>query len=160
MRAVGTADFATLTVGVDAVRSLAERLSRARLRLALAITTYERPDALGRGARRASRASASRPTRSSSPTTARARRRASSSTASRARSAVPVRLVSQPHEGFRVARLRNLASRRRPADYLVFVDGDMLLHPEFIADHARCARRGYFTQGVRVLADARADAPG
>ena len=36
----------------------------------------------------------------------------------------------------------------------MFVDGDMLLHPEFIADHARLARRGFYTQGVRVHADA------
>ncbi len=68
---------------------------------------------------------------------------------------VPVRLVSQPHEGFRVARLRNLAIAASSADYLVFVDGDMLLHAEFVADHLRCARRGFYTQGVRVLADAR-----
>ncbi len=52
-----------------------------------------------------------------------------------ARSAVPVRLVSQPHEGFRVTRLRNLAIAATSADYVVFIDGDMLLHPEFIADH-------------------------
>jgi len=71
---------------------------------------------------------------------------------------VPVRLVWQPHEGFRVARLRNLAIAASSADYLVFVDGDMLLHPRFIADHLRCARRGFYTQGVRVLADARLSA--
>jgi glycosyltransferase involved in cell wall biosynthesis len=73
-------------------------------------------------------------------------------------SAVSVRAVRQPHEGFRVARLRNLAIAATmagtPADYLVFVDGDMVLHPEFIADHAHLARRGWFTQGVRVHADA------
>ena len=71
------------------------------------------------------------------------------------RDPAPVRLVWQPHEGFRVARLRNLAIAASSADYLVFVDGDMLLHPEFIADHLRRARRGFYTQGVRVLADAR-----
>jgi glycosyltransferase involved in cell wall biosynthesis len=69
--------------------------------------------------------------------------------------AVPVRTVSQPHEGFRAARLRNLAIAASTADFLVFVDGDMLLHPEFVADHARLARPGFYTQGVRVLADAR-----
>ncbi|HTU65996.1 MAG TPA: glycosyltransferase family 2 protein [Steroidobacteraceae bacterium] len=75
----------------------------------------------------------------------------------RRRALVPVRDVRQEHEGFRVARLRNLAiAAVAPADpdYLVFVDGDMLLHPEFIADHRRFARPGWFTQGVRVLADA------
>lgn len=72
-----------------------------------------------------------------------------------AASPVPARLVVQAHEGFRVARLRNLAIAATPLDYLVFIDGDMLLHPEFIADHARMARPGSYTQGIRVLADAR-----
>jgi glycosyltransferase involved in cell wall biosynthesis len=62
----------------------------------------------------------------------------------------PTQLVSQTHQGFRAARLRNLAIAACTADYLLFIDGDMVLHPEFIADHARHARRGYFTQGVRV----------
>ena len=71
-----------------------------------------------------------------------------------ARTPVPARLVSQPHEGFRVARLRNIAIAAATLDYLVFVDGDMLLHPEFIADHLRLARPGFYTQGVRAHADA------
>jgi glycosyltransferase involved in cell wall biosynthesis len=70
-------------------------------------------------------------------------------------STVTTRFVTQPHAGFRLTRLRNLAIAATPLDYLVFIDGDMLLHPEFIADHARLARRGYFTQGVRVRADQR-----
>jgi glycosyltransferase involved in cell wall biosynthesis len=65
------------------------------------------------------------------------------------------RVVAQPHDGFRLARLRNLAVVATRCDYLVFIDGDMLLHPEFIADHRRLARPGYFTQGVRVHTDAR-----
>lgn len=65
------------------------------------------------------------------------------------------RLVRQSHEGFRVARLRNLAIAASTCDYLVFIDGDMLLHPEFMADHTRFARRGHFTQGTRAHADAR-----
>jgi hypothetical protein len=32
-------------------------------------------------------------------------------------------------QGFRVARLRNLAIAATTCDYLVFIDGDMLLHP-------------------------------
>jgi len=65
----------------------------------------------------------------------------------------PVRVVRQPHEGFRVARLRNLAIVASSCDYLVFIDGDMLLHHKFIADHARFRRHGFYTQGVRVHAD-------
>jgi glycosyltransferase involved in cell wall biosynthesis len=70
-------------------------------------------------------------------------------------SRTPARFVTQPHEGFRLTRLRNLAIAATTSDYVVFVDGDMLLHPDFIADHARLARPGSFTQGVRVLADER-----
>jgi glycosyltransferase involved in cell wall biosynthesis len=70
-----------------------------------------------------------------------------------ARSAVPVRFVTQPHTVFRAARVRNLAIAASRAPYLVFVDGDMVLHPEFIADHRRLARCGHYTQGVRVQAD-------
>lgn len=62
--------------------------------------------------------------------------------------------VQQPHLGFRVARLRNLAIAAATGDYIVFVDGDMLLHPRFLEDHARCARPGRWTQGVRIPLDA------
>jgi len=70
-----------------------------------------------------------------------------------ARSRVAARIVSQPHEGFRLTRLRNLAIAATRMDFIVFIDGDMLLHAQFIADHARVARRGFYTQGVRVHTD-------
>jgi len=66
----------------------------------------------------------------------------------------PVIHVRQPHEGYRVARLRNLAAARATHPLIVFVDGDMLLHPEFVADHQRYARHGSFTQGMRLPLDA------
>ena len=62
--------------------------------------------------------------------------------------------VQQAHLGFRVARLRNLAIAAATGDYIVFIDGDMLLHPAFLGDHARCARPGRWTQGVRIPLDA------
>jgi glycosyltransferase involved in cell wall biosynthesis len=70
-----------------------------------------------------------------------------------ARHAATGRHVWQPHEGFRLTRLRNVAIAATTAEYLVFIDGDMVLHPDFIADHRRLARPGWFTQGVRVLLD-------
>jgi len=123
------------------------------MRVALVITTYERPDALA-----AVLASVARQTAppaevviaddgSGEPTREVIRRFT-------AHSSVPMRYVSQPHEGFRLTRLRNLAIAATSMDYLVFVDGDMVLHPDFMADHAQQARRGRFTQGVRVRADA------
>jgi glycosyltransferase involved in cell wall biosynthesis len=122
------------------------------MRLALAITTYERPDALA--------AVLATVERQQVPPAEILVADDGSGEATRdlvasfvARSRVPARHVSQPHEGFRLTRLRNLAIAATRCDYIVFVDGDMLLHPAFVADHARLARRGFFTQGVRVLAD-------
>ncbi|MEJ0084819.1 MAG: glycosyltransferase [Pseudomonadota bacterium] len=123
------------------------------MRVALVITTYERPDALAAVLQSAGRQRVA-PDEiivaddGSGPATRELVQ------AFGALSALPTRFVSQPHCGFRLTRLRNLAIAATSLDYLVFVDGDMLLHTEFIADHARLARRGFFTQGVRVHADA------
>ena len=128
-------------------------MARSQGRLALVITTYERPAALAAVLASVSRLKLA-PTEiliaddgSGAPT-----REVVDAFIARAR--MPVRLVSQPHTGFRVSRLRNLAIAATDMDYLVFIDGDMLLHPGFIADHARFCRRGFYTQGVRAHADA------
>jgi glycosyltransferase involved in cell wall biosynthesis len=118
--------------------------------LTLAISTYERPDALG--------AVLATVARQSSPPDELIVADDGSSAATRdvvarfaTQTAFPVHFVRQEHDGFRLARLRNLAIARASGAYIVFVDGDMLLHPHFIADHRRIARPGCFTQGVRIL---------
>jgi len=70
-----------------------------------------------------------------------------------AHSRAPVAYMRQEHADFRVARLRNLAIAASRGDYLVLIDGDMLLHADFIADHAAVARPGDFVQGVRIPLD-------
>lgn len=123
------------------------------MRTSLVITTYERPDALATVLDSVSRQRAA-PDEiviaddGSGPAT----RELVASFARR--SPVPVRTVWQRHEGFRLTRLRNLAIAAATGDYLVFIDGDMLLHEGFVADHRRQALPGNFTQGVRVHADA------
>ncbi len=62
----------------------------------------------------------------------------------------PIRHVWQRDEGFRLARIRNLAVKAASADYIIFTDGDCLPHPRFVEDHARLARQGYFVQGKRI----------
>ena len=64
---------------------------------------------------------------------------------------MPLHHVWQPDEGFRAARVRNLALARARGDYLVMLDGDMVLHPRFVEDYARLAGQGEFVQGGRVL---------
>jgi len=63
----------------------------------------------------------------------------------------PLRHVWQEDRGFRVGRIRNRAIAAASGDYVVLVDGDMLLHPCFVADHRAAARPGYWAQGVRAL---------
>ena len=73
--------------------------------------------------------------------------------ARRAVSEVPLLHVWQPDEGFRLARSRNRAIAAARGEYIIIVDGDMVLHEHFVADHLRGARQGSFIQGVRLLTD-------
>jgi len=59
--------------------------------------------------------------------------------------------VWQKRDGFRRARILNLAIAKASSDYLVFLDGDTLPHPRSMADHGRLAARGTFVQGHRAL---------
>jgi glycosyltransferase involved in cell wall biosynthesis len=69
----------------------------------------------------------------------------------RARAAIPVQHVWQEHTGFRRSRILNLTISRATADYLIFLDGDTVPHPEFVSDHLRLAQPGIFVQGHRCL---------
>jgi len=62
----------------------------------------------------------------------------------------------QEHQGFRRARSLNQAIARARGDYLVFLDGDTIPHPCFIADHRALARQSQFVQGHRALIERKA----
>ena len=64
---------------------------------------------------------------------------------------VPVIHSWQEDRGFRLARSRNRAIASTTGDYIILVDGDILLEKHFIEDHRKFAREGYFIQGTRVL---------
>ena len=68
-----------------------------------------------------------------------------------ARQSFPCARVWQGHAGFRRARILNLSIARAVSPYLVFLDGDTVPHPFFVADHLRLARQGVFVQGHRAL---------
>ena len=54
----------------------------------------------------------------------------------------PVRFTSQPHDGFRLARVRNEAARLARGDYLLFLDGDCMIPRHHVAAHLARRRRG------------------
>lgn len=66
----------------------------------------------------------------------------------------PLRHVWQEDMGFRAARCRNRGIAASRGDYVILIDGDMLLHPAFVADHLMLAERGFFLQGGRLKATA------
>ncbi|WP_416190661.1 glycosyltransferase family 2 protein [Neisseria sp. CCUG12390] len=64
---------------------------------------------------------------------------------------VPVKHAWRPDDGFRAAEARNRALAMAEGDYIVLIDGDMLLDPSFVADHLKLALRGRLVQGSRVI---------
>ncbi len=64
---------------------------------------------------------------------------------------VPLRHSWIEDAGFRAALSRNRGIAATQGDYVLLLDGDMVPHPRFIADHVRAARPHTFVQGMRVL---------
>ena len=56
--------------------------------------------------------------------------------------------------GFRAAEIRNRAILAARGTYCVFLDGDCIVRPDFIATHRRLAEAGWFVTGNRVLLSA------
>lgn len=63
---------------------------------------------------------------------------------------VPLQHVWQPDDGFRLARIRNKAISAATGDYIIQIDGDIVLHHRFVADHMSVARKGRYVKGSRV----------
>jgi glycosyltransferase involved in cell wall biosynthesis len=68
-----------------------------------------------------------------------------------ARAPVLVKHVWHEDRGFRLAEIRNLGIRESVGRYLVFLDGDCITRPSFVAAHRRLAEPGWFVTGNRIL---------
>lgn len=66
-------------------------------------------------------------------------------------SGIEWRHVWHEDRGVRQSRIKNLAVKASNGTYLIFIDHDVVLHPEFVADHLAMAEEGAFLQGKRVL---------
>jgi len=64
---------------------------------------------------------------------------------------VPIRHVWHEDNGFRLTMIRNKGIAASCCDYIIQIDGDLILDANFVADHIAVARRGYFVCGSRVM---------
>ncbi len=63
---------------------------------------------------------------------------------------VPVVHVWQEDKGFRLAMSRNKSVAASRYEYIIEIDGDLILHPQFIEDHLNFSCKGFFLKGGRV----------
>ena len=56
--------------------------------------------------------------------------------------------------GFRAAEIRNRAILMARGTYCIFLDGDCIVRPDFVANHRQLAEPGWFVTGNRVLLSA------
>jgi glycosyltransferase involved in cell wall biosynthesis len=118
--------------------------------ISVIVSTYERPDALDVVLRALSRQSDRRfevvvADDGTGPPTAAVIERW------RPRLGVPLTHVWRPHQGFRLAEMRNRGILAARGDYCVFLDGDCLTRADFVAKHRRLAEPGWLVTGNRVL---------
>lgn len=64
---------------------------------------------------------------------------------------VPLRHVWHEDKGFRLAAIRNKAIREAAGDYIIQIDGDIVMERHFIADHLAFAQEGFFCSGSRAM---------
>lgn len=71
----------------------------------------------------------------------------------RKESPVPIVHVWHEDNGFRLSEIRNKAFAQSKGDYIIQIDGDIVLEKHFIADHIEAIEDGCFVCGSRVHLD-------
>ena len=64
--------------------------------------------------------------------------------------AVPVKHVWHEDDGFRRSKILNKTIAASSADYIVQIDGDCIIHPDFVKDHKAAIEKGVYLYGSRV----------
>lgn len=125
-------------------------MSRADLRIAVIVTTYNRPDALsavleGYLSQTDQGFEILVADDGSTPETSLVVQQF------QARAPFPIHHVWQEDDGFRAAAIRNRALVATQADYIVFTDGDCIPPVDFVARHRLLSEKGCFLSGNRLL---------
>ena len=66
-------------------------------------------------------------------------------------SAISIQHLWQEDQGFRKTKILNQAIAAARGDYLVFLDGDCIVQPDFVERHRALAKKGCLVTGSRVL---------
>lgn len=64
---------------------------------------------------------------------------------------VPIIHVWHEDDGFQLSKIRNKAIAKASGDYIIQVDGDLILERHFIQDHIAFRKSGTFVSGSRVI---------
>jgi len=64
---------------------------------------------------------------------------------------IPIHHVWQEDDGFRAAAIRNRALAATTADYIIFTDGDCIPPVDFVAQQRKLSEQGCFLSGNRLL---------
>ncbi|MGQ0523142.1 MAG: glycosyltransferase family 2 protein [Betaproteobacteria bacterium] len=120
------------------------------MKLAVIVTTYNRPDALAAvfAGYAAQDTTAFELIVADDGSTGETRRLVAEHAA---RAPYPVHHVWQEDRGFRAAAIRNRALAQADADYVVFSDGDCVPPRHFVSRHRALAEPGFFLSGNRIL---------
>jgi glycosyltransferase involved in cell wall biosynthesis len=68
----------------------------------------------------------------------------------KSQSGAKVRHVWHEDRGFRKTEILNKALLATALDYLVFIDGDCVAHPDFVREHVQSARQGHYLNGSLI----------
>lgn len=63
--------------------------------------------------------------------------------------------IWQEDNGFQLSKIRNEAIKKAKGEYIIIIDGDMILDSRFIKEHLKFAKKGRFLQGSRVILNAK-----
>ncbi|MEJ8591159.1 glycosyltransferase family 2 protein [Riemerella anatipestifer] len=64
---------------------------------------------------------------------------------------VPLIHIWHEDKGFRLSEIRNRAIAEAKYEYIIQIDGDVILHPDFVKDHKKFAEKNCFITGSRAL---------
>jgi glycosyltransferase involved in cell wall biosynthesis len=64
---------------------------------------------------------------------------------------IPISHIWHKDDGFRKTAILNEAVRSSSYPYIIQIDGDIIIHKKFIAEHLKNAAPGFFIRGSRIL---------